>query len=129
MNEVVASPLKIHHPFVGFFTYGKKNKVLFFFPNIKLGKRREGEETMVQIIGKEQIVLPNVKRMEVSDITPVGEPGNPSSYQRILRFVTDTGTLTLFIEAKERNTICFTADPQIVDEATLHLNTEGEEYD
>jgi hypothetical protein len=81
--------------------------VLFSFPNTT--GEKGGEETMLQIIGKEAILLPKVLRMDVSDITEVAD----GVYQRVLRLVTEEGILELSIEAKERTTICFASDPQI----------------
>jgi hypothetical protein len=66
-----------------------------------------GEKAMLQITGKEAILLPTVLRMDVSEITNVGE----GVYQRVIRFVTEEGILELSIEANKRATIAFAADP------------------
>ena len=71
---------------------------------------------MLHITGKEHIDVRNVKKMAVSKITPVGEPGNPQAYQRILVFVMEDGILELSIDAKARNTICFAGDWIVADE-------------
>ena len=72
--------------------------------------------TMIHIAGKEHIDLRGITKLAVSDIAPVGDPGNPHAYQRILVFVTNEGILELSIEAKERNTICFGGDWNVSDE-------------
>jgi hypothetical protein len=79
---------------------------------------------MLQIRGKEAILLPTVLRMDVSEITQVSE----GVYQRVIRFVTDEGILELSVLAQERATIAFRADP-LPHTGSLPLDTEGQEYD
>jgi len=71
---------------------------------------------MLQISGKEAILLPTVLRMDVSDITKVAD----GVYQRLLRLVTEEDILELSIEANDRETICFAKDSQAEEE----LNTK-----
>lgn len=68
---------------------------------------------MLNIKGIEHIVLPHVNAIIVSSITPLGKPDDGHSYQRELVFVTDEGTLTITLTAKERETISFAADPLV----------------
>jgi hypothetical protein len=77
---------------------------------------------MIHITGKEHIDLRGITKMAVSHIMPVGEPGSPQAYQRILVFVTKDGILELSIEATERNTICFAGDWMIIPDEKLHLD-------
>jgi hypothetical protein len=62
---------------------------------------------MLQITGKEVVLLPHIRKMDVSDISPVGN----GTYQRVLRFITDEGVLELSLTADGQTTIAFAADP------------------
>jgi hypothetical protein len=65
---------------------------------------------MLHISGLENIVLPDVHQMVVSNITPLGTPGDEQPYQRELVFVTDEGTLTITLIAKDRETLKFAGE-------------------
>jgi hypothetical protein len=77
-------------------------------------------EAMLQIIGKEAILLPTVLRMDVSDITELGD----GAYQRVLRFITDDGVLELSLTADGQTTIAFAAEP-LPDNALLEEEKEA----
>jgi hypothetical protein len=67
---------------------------------------------MLHIKGVKHIVLPQVNAVIVHDITPLDEPGDSHSYQRVLMISTDQCILAITLIAKERETISFAADPQ-----------------
>jgi hypothetical protein len=94
---------------------------------MRLSLTYEEVKPMLHITGKEHIDIRDVKKMAVSNITPVGEPGNPQAYQRILVIVTNEGILELSIEAKERNTICFAGDWMILPDEKLHLDKDADD--
>jgi hypothetical protein len=62
---------------------------------------------MLQISGREHIVLPHVNNVVVSTITPLGTPAAEQPYQRELVFVTDEGIVTITLMAKDRETLAF----------------------
>jgi hypothetical protein len=62
---------------------------------------------MLHISGLENIVLPHVHQVVASNITPLGMPEAEQPYQRELVFVTEEGTLTVTLIAKDRETLAF----------------------
>ena len=64
---------------------------------------------MLQITGYENIVLPQVKDIVVSNIVPLGTTDAEQPYQRELVFVTDKGALKLTLIADDRETLAFAA--------------------
>jgi len=65
---------------------------------------------MLHISGLENIVLPHVNHIMVSNVTPLGTPAAEQPYQRELVFVTDEGTLTITLIAKDRETLAFAGE-------------------
>jgi hypothetical protein len=65
---------------------------------------------MLHISGLENIVLPHVHQVVVSNITPLGTPAAEQPYQRELVFVTDEGTLSITLIAKNRETLAFAGE-------------------
>ena len=72
--------------------------------------RKGGELRMLQISGVENIVLPHVNHMVVSNITPLGTPDAEQPYQRELVFVTDEGILTITLIATDRETLALAGE-------------------
>jgi hypothetical protein len=62
---------------------------------------------MLQITGSENIMLPHVKQIVVSNIVPLEIPDTEWPYQRELVIVTDEGMLRITLIAKERATLTF----------------------
>jgi hypothetical protein len=60
---------------------------------------------MLQITGSENIVLPHVKQIVVSNIVPLEIPDTEWPYQRELVIVTDKGMLQITLTASERETL------------------------
>jgi hypothetical protein len=69
-----------------------------------------GEMLMLHISGRENIVLPHVNQMIVSNITPLGTPDAEQPYQRELVFVTDEGTLSITLIANNRDTLALVGE-------------------
>jgi hypothetical protein len=65
---------------------------------------------MLQISGREHIVLPHVNNVVVSTITPLGTPAAEQPYQRELVFVTDEGILTITLIATDCATLAFAGE-------------------
>jgi hypothetical protein len=65
---------------------------------------------MLHISGLENIVLPHVHQVVASNITLLGMPDAAQPYQRELVFVTDGGTLTVTLIAKDRETLAFAGE-------------------
>jgi hypothetical protein len=65
---------------------------------------------MLQISGVENIVLPHVNQLVVSNITPLGTPDAKQPYQRDLVFVTDEGILTITLIATDRETLALAGE-------------------
>jgi hypothetical protein len=65
---------------------------------------------MLQISGREHIVLPLVNKVVVSTITPLGTPAAEQPYQCELVFVTDEGIVTITLMAKDRETLAFAGE-------------------
>lgn len=64
---------------------------------------------MRHITGNGRVALPNIKRLEVSAITPRGDAA--PAYQRTIKVVTDAGILELRLSAAMRETLSLAADP------------------
>jgi hypothetical protein len=62
---------------------------------------------MLQISGRENIGLPHVNKVVVSNITPLGTPAAEQPYQRELVIVTDEGILSISLIANDRETLAF----------------------
>jgi hypothetical protein len=65
---------------------------------------------MLHITGLENIVLPHVNHIVVSNVTPLGTPDAKQPYQRELVFVTDEGTLSITLIANDRDTLTFAGE-------------------
>ena len=64
---------------------------------------------MLQISGYENIVLPQVKDIVVSNIVPLGTTDAEQPYQRELVIVTDEGLLKITLIATDREALGFAA--------------------
>jgi hypothetical protein len=62
---------------------------------------------MLQISGYENIVLPHVKDIVVSNIVSLGTTATEQPYQRELVIVTDEGLLKITLIANDRETLAF----------------------
>ncbi len=65
---------------------------------------------MLHISGLENIVLPHVHQVVVSNIVPLGTPDAEQPYQRELVFVTHEGTLSITLIANNRDTLAFAGE-------------------
>ena len=61
----------------------------------------------IQISGLENIVLPHVNQIVVSNIVPLGTTDAEQPYQRELVFVTKEGMLKITLIANDRETLAF----------------------
>jgi hypothetical protein len=74
----------------------------------KYWAEKGGELSMLQISGVENIVLPQVNQIVVSNIVALGKAAADQPYQRELVILTEQGMLKITLIATDRETLAFT---------------------